>query len=284
MKRLSCKHAQNLGLGVHAHGGDLVHEERAAVGDFKEPLFGGDGRGEGAFDVAEERGFKQFRGHGAGIDGNKRLVFARRVGVDGFGDQLLAGSALALNQNGGAAGRNLSYEVEDLEHDFAFAYDVLEVIALLEGALELEVFFLGLAAGDGGADVGEQLFVVPGLLDKVLGAGADRIDDVVDGAVGGNHDDRQFGMALFDDGQQLQAALSGQRQIEQQQVEALLLQRAQSLFAIDGHGDRVAFQREQHLQRLADGRLVVNDQDARQTGVAGGSDRQTDSRADRPQA
>ena len=51
--------AQDLGLGVHAHGGDLVHEERAAVGDFKEAFLGGDGRGECALDVAEERGFQQ---------------------------------------------------------------------------------------------------------------------------------------------------------------------------------------------------------------------------------
>ena len=30
------QHAQDLGLRVHAHGGDLVQEERAAVGDFEE--------------------------------------------------------------------------------------------------------------------------------------------------------------------------------------------------------------------------------------------------------
>ena len=48
--------------------------------------------------------------------------------------------------------------------------------------------------------------------------------------------------------QQLQAALAGQGQVQQQQVEAILIEGAQSLFAIDGHGDRVAFQREQHFQ------------------------------------
>ena len=102
------QHAQNLGLGVHAHGGDFVQEERAAVGDFEEALLGGDGRGERALDVAEERGLEQLRGHGAGVDGDEGLVFARRVGVDGLGDELLAGAAFALNQNRGAAGRNLA--------------------------------------------------------------------------------------------------------------------------------------------------------------------------------
>ena len=30
------QHAQDLGLGFNAHGGDFVHEERAAVGHFEE--------------------------------------------------------------------------------------------------------------------------------------------------------------------------------------------------------------------------------------------------------
>ncbi len=111
-----------------------------------------------------------------------------------------------------------------LQHDFALAHDVGEVVALLEGALELQVLFFGLAAGDGGADVGQQLFVVPRLLNKVFRAGADGFDDVVHGAVGGDHDDRQLGLALLDLGQQLKSALAGQGQVEQHQVEVLLVE------------------------------------------------------------
>src|SRR5258707_6816984 len=36
--------------------------------DFEQALLGGDGRGECAFYMAEECGFKQLRGHGAGVD------------------------------------------------------------------------------------------------------------------------------------------------------------------------------------------------------------------------
>ena len=284
------QHAQNLGLGVHAHGGDLVQEERAAVGDFKEAFLGGDGRGECALDVAEERGFKQLAGHGAGVDGDEGLVFARRVGVDGLGDELLAGAAFALDEHRGAAGRHLGDKVEDLEHDLAFAHDVGEVVALLEGALELEVLFFGAMAGDGGADVGQQLFVVPGLLDEVFRAGADGFDDVVHGAVGGDHDDGQLGLALLDLRQQFEAALAGQGQVEQHQVEVFLLQNAQPLVAVGGHSDRVPLQREQHFERFADGGLVVDDQDAGQAaGKAGVRQRQRQrmragSRAVQPQA
>ena len=68
------------------------------------PFLRRDGRGECALDVAEERGLQQLGRHGAGVDRHKWLVAARRVGVDGLGDQLLAGAAFALDEDGGAAG------------------------------------------------------------------------------------------------------------------------------------------------------------------------------------
>ncbi len=185
--------------------------------------------------MAEERGLEQLRRHGAGVDGHEGLVAARRVGVDGLGDEFLAGAAFALNENGGAAGRDLRHQVEDAQHDLAFADDVGEVVALLEGALELQVLFFGAVAGDGRADVGQELFVVPGLLDEVLSAGADGFDDVVDGAVGGDHDDRQFGLAFLDLRQQFEAALAGQGEIEQHEVEVFQLEDAQPCFAVGGH-------------------------------------------------
>src|SRR6201999_914369 len=99
--------AQDFGLRVEAHGGDLIEEERAAIGDFKEALLGGDSGGECTFDMAEERGLKQLRGHGAGVDGDEGLVTPRRVVMESLGDELLAGSALTLDENGRARGRDL---------------------------------------------------------------------------------------------------------------------------------------------------------------------------------
>ena len=74
------------------------------------------------------------------------------------------------NKNGGAAGRDLRDQVEDPQHRLALADDVFEVVALLESALELDVLFFGAAARDRCAHVGQQFFVVPGLLDEVGGA------------------------------------------------------------------------------------------------------------------
>jgi len=180
--------------------------------------------------------------------------------VDGLGDHFLAGATFALNQNRGAAGRHLRHQIENLQHNLALAHYVAEVVALLEGALELQVFFFGFVAGNGGAYIGQQFFVVPGLLDKVFRAGANGLDDVVHCAVGGDHDNRQLGMALLDLRQQLEAALAGQRQVQQHQVEAVLIENPQPLNAVAGHFCCVPFKLEQHIERLTDGNLIVNDQ------------------------
>ena len=67
---------------------------RSAISN--KPFLRGDGAGECAFHVAEQRGFQQVRRHGTGIHRNKRPVAARRIQMNGFGDKFFAGSALAL--------------------------------------------------------------------------------------------------------------------------------------------------------------------------------------------
>ena len=64
------------------------------------------------------------------------------------------------------------------------------------------------------ANVSEQLFVVPGLLDEVRRARLDGVDDVADGAVRGDHDDGQIRGQSLDAGQKVDAGLARQRKIE----------------------------------------------------------------------
>ena len=95
-------------------------------------------------------------------------------------------------------------------------------------------------AGDCGANVGKELFVVPGLLNEVFSACADGFNDVVDGAVGSDHDDRELGLALLDLRQQFKAALAGQGEVEQDKIVVIGLDHAQAFFAVGGHGGGVA--------------------------------------------
>ena len=181
--------------------------------------------------------------------------------MDGFGDQFFAGPALTLQKNGGTAGGHLRHQIENLQHGLALAHDVFKVVALLQGALELNVFFFGAVAGHGGANISQQFLVVPRLLDEVRGAGLHRLDRIFHGAVCGDHDHCQLGVSMVEFRQQIDAVAVGQCQIEQHQVVGPV---ADSCEAFVGGGGRlhfVAFHFQQGFQRLADGGFIVNDQD-----------------------
>ena len=210
--------------------------------------------------MPEERGFQQVRRHRAGIHRNKRPVAPRRIQVDGFGDQLFAGSAFALQKYGGAAGRHLRHQVKNLQHGLAFAHDVFKVVALLEGALELNVFLFRAMAGDSGANVRQQFLVVPRLLDEVRGAGLHRLHRIFHRAVSGDHDDGQLRVVNVKLRQEIDAIAVGQSQVEQDQVVGPVSDPRQTLVGGGGRLHVVAFHLQQSLQRLADGGFVVNDQ------------------------
>ncbi len=182
--------------------------------------------------------------------------------MDRFGDELLASAGLALDEDGGARGCDLGDGVEEAQHGLGFADDVFEVVALLEDALELDDFGLSPVAGDGGADVGEKLLVVPGFLDEVFGAGSDRVDDVADGAEGGDHDDGQVGVHADDAGQKVDAAFPREGEVEQEQVEIRVGEDVEAAGAVGRKGDIEAFEGEESFEGLTDGGLVVDDEES----------------------
>ena len=61
-----------------------------------------------------------------------------------FRDQLLARTALALDQHGRPARRHLRHQVEQPQHRLALAHDVLKVVALLQRAFQVHQFLLRL--------------------------------------------------------------------------------------------------------------------------------------------
>lgn len=171
--------------------------------------------------MTEEGGLKQFGWDGPRVDGDKGTIAARRVGVEGLCDELLSGPAFALDKDGRPRGRDLHDNVEEAQHWLAFADDVFEAVALLEGATKKGDLGLGAAAADGGADVEDEFLIVPGLLDEVVGAGAYGFDDVADCAVSRDHDDGELRSQLNNAWQQIEAALAGKGEIEQEQIELL---------------------------------------------------------------
>ncbi len=80
--------------------GDLVEEERAAVGFLEQALARADGAGERAARVAEQLALEQRLADRRAVDGHERARRALAVGVHRARDQLLAGAALARDQHG----------------------------------------------------------------------------------------------------------------------------------------------------------------------------------------
>ena len=68
------EHAQQLRLLAERNVGDLVEEERAAVGEFEATDAVGARVGEGALDVAEELALEGALGERAGVDGDERAA------------------------------------------------------------------------------------------------------------------------------------------------------------------------------------------------------------------
>ena len=92
------------------------------------------------------------------------------------GDQLLAGAVLALDEDVGLAGRDALDQLEQLLHLLALADHVLELVAVLQLRLELLVFVDQRLLLDGLLQLVEQPLGVDRLLEKVEGAGFDRLD------------------------------------------------------------------------------------------------------------
>ena len=81
------------------HVADLVEEKRAAVRLLEASRAAGDGTGERAFFVTEKLAFQQVFGNGTAVDGDHLLLPPRAIFVHRLGDELLAGAALAGDQN-----------------------------------------------------------------------------------------------------------------------------------------------------------------------------------------
>ena len=101
------EHAQQVHLHVGRHLGDLVEEQRAAVGALEAAAVLPRRAGERALLVAEQLGLDQVRRDGAAVDGDERAAAALAAIVDRPGDELLARSRLAYDEDRGRRGRHL---------------------------------------------------------------------------------------------------------------------------------------------------------------------------------
>lgn len=95
------KNAKQPDLCARWHLTDLIEKERPALRRFESTTPCGDRSGECPAFMTEQLRFDQSFGQGAAIDRDEWLIGARRMGVDGARDHLLARARFARDQNGG---------------------------------------------------------------------------------------------------------------------------------------------------------------------------------------
>ena len=107
---------QQHALHAQGHLADLVEEDRAAIAHLELAGLVAVGAGETALHVAEELRLEERLGNAGAVDRHKGL--ARPVGtvVDGSGDQLLADTALAGDEDLGVGQRNPFNLLPELRH------------------------------------------------------------------------------------------------------------------------------------------------------------------------
>jgi hypothetical protein len=110
------QHLQQLGLQRRQHFADFVQEHRAVVRELELARFVLDRAREGAPFEAEEFGLEQLRWQRGAVDLDEWLVAPRRCGMDRPGDELLARSALATDEDGDVGVGDALDELVHLAH------------------------------------------------------------------------------------------------------------------------------------------------------------------------
>ena len=239
--------AQQLHLKPHGHLGDLVEEERAVVGDLHEARLAAHRAGEGALLVAEELGLEQVLRQRGAVHRDEGLRRPRAVGVDGAGDQLLAGAGLAQHEDVGLGPGGLLDKVEDARHGLAAADDALETEGFLQLLAEILVLDLEVPLAERPLDRDAEVLHGEVLGQVVSGAFLHRGHGRLDGGEGRDDDDGQRRVELVRALEQHHAVHARHLEVRDEEVRPLL------------------FEQRKGLARLCRGEALVPDaaQDAR---------------------
>src|SRR5580704_961218 len=180
--------------------------------------------------------------------------------MDGFGDDFFSGAAFAGDQHSGAGRRDLGDQVEDDLHFVALANYVREIVALLQGALELHVLIAQAAAFDRERNLRDQFVVGPRLGDEVLRAALESRTSHVNRAERGDQDDGELRITAADFTQQFQTVAIGQADVQQHEIEGLIFELLQASLAGFSESDLKTFGSEKSLEPFPDFNFIINNE------------------------
>ena len=206
---------------------------------------------------------------------------AAAVAVDGLGDELLAGAALAGDQHRGVGRRDAADQLQDAQHARIAADQVAEVVARVELVAGRARARRRCARVRGQAERGlhrlQHLLVGPRLGDEVGGAGLHALHRQRNRAPRRDQDDRNRRRRLLDLPQQREPLLARRpaREVHvlDDQLTRLPAQHVERLVRRAGGGRRQAGLLQQQRQRGGHRSIVVDDENhvGRHAARAGGS-------------
>ena len=253
--------AQDLALQVHRQITDLVEEERPAVGQLELAQLLLVGAGERAALVAEQLALDQVGRNRRQVHRHERTGLAIAAGVDVARQHFLAGAGLAADQHRHRLGRDLvahlhhaAHPARAPQHHRARDDGPLDVAEPLQLAARAQLH-------ERLAHARDQLRRREVLGDVVERAGMHRFHrdgDVLDHR---EHDHADVGMALAHDPQRLEAAHARHLHVEQHQIERRRAHPLQAFLARGGHRRLHSAAIEDEVDVLANGRIVVDDED-----------------------
>ena len=257
---LGFEHMQQLDLQRQRQLADFVEKDRAFVGFEKQALAGAVGAGEGALGVAEELALQQVLGYGAAVDRDESSVGAQALLVDRTRDHALAGAAFATDQHRAVGRCHLGDQA--VEHPHQRRHRGARVVAPADDQLAQRFVLAAQAAHVGNLHQALRQFVRAHRLDHVVeGAGLHGLDRGVHRRVGRHHDEGGVDPGSARIAHHLDAGQVGHVDVAQGHLHIALGQPQQRLAAAAGHFDRVAGAGHAGGEDLADGRLVVDDED-----------------------
>ena len=201
-------------------------------------------------------------GNRRAVDGDEGLAAARRLRVDRAREHFLAGAALARQQHRRLEAGGALHHLEHFDHrlggrhDRVFAAGALDLAAqqLIGAAQALALARL--------AQRQQQIGGREGLREVVVGAALHGLDGELRRAVGRHQDHGGLGQPPHQLGEQLEAVHAGHAQIAEHELGGRDLELAQGGFGVGCAGGFIALGREHQLEALAQGVVVVDDQDA----------------------
>ena len=219
------------------------------------------GAGEGARLVAEELAVEQGFGHAAAVDGNEIAVPARAQIVQAAGDQFLAGTGFAVDQDVGSAAGQAGQAVAQLLHTRRAADQLaFEQVTLLQLATQVAHLQHQPALFQRPADHLDQVFRRKRFLDKVVGAILHCLHGHRHVAVAGDQHHRQFrveGQCLAQEGH---AVHLGQADVADHDAAEVTAQSAPRLFGAAGALGGDAFELQRLLATQRNVRVILDDQ------------------------